>query len=752
MQHIRRCNKVRRGRPSGISVGSFGKTTYEQVKAAEWMERLLASDFTVINDEFYEFFQCLSWCIGDLRLLLYKMIEWIEEEPDTHQKAEALEALHSAEDWSANSLSRNFDDIVSEHPYVVEAIRQCALDICSETGKSKCASDMDIYVQAKKKINKIFSLSPLALKLLELFYMLQDNRTLDSYFNDTLGIWKASRRNALSRIMDTTSSTLKKAIMELIACGILDFDSGTGYRVSHEIISIWESPDTYDVNQLFCTSLKGDILPLDRFRIPKEDVQYMRDLLSSNMDKPVHIMLYGAPGTGKTTFARSLAHDMKFKTWSVNSRDDDNDNDRRASLSACLNLSSKHKNSFVLVDEAERLLDTSGFGGSKTKDKAWLNSLLEKHGNRVIWITNHVNHIDLAVRRRFSFSIYFEELGQEERQVLWKEIIVQHKTENYVTEEQIHLLARNYSVPAAAIETAVEQAKTLGYDNTRFFPAVKCSLNAYSSFMKNGVCKSDKKRQDIKPPKGFTLDGTTLEGSLSDLMERCRRADEAIKGFQENNDELESGCATILFYGPPGTGKTALARHIAYELNRKCIVKRASDLLNCYVGNTEKLIASAFYQAEKDGAVLVIDEADSFLYSRDKIQHSWEAGFINEFLTQLEECRCFCICTTNRLDDLDEATLRRFSYKVPFTWAKPQQIMALYNTLLAPLCKSPLTPELERELTSFTRLTPGDFHAVCSQYNPFFSKNSVSTHEDMIAALKREETMKARYAKRNAGF
>ena len=153
-------------------------------------------------------------------------------------------------------------------------------------------------------------------------------------------------------------------------------------------------------------------------------------------------------------------------------------------------------------------------------------------------------------------------------------------------------------------------------------------------------------------------------------MERCRRADAAMRRAKDTKAELEGGCATMLFYGPPGTGKTALARHIAKTLGRECLVKRASDLLNCYVGNTEKNIARAFREAEKKEAVLVIDEADTFIFSRDTAQRSWETSQVNEFLTNLEECRCFCICTTNRLDDLDSAALRRFSYKVEFTWAK----------------------------------------------------------------------------------
>ena len=212
----------------------------------------------------------------------------------------------------------------------------------------------------------------------------------------------------------------------------------------------------------------------------------------------------------------------------------------------------------------------------------------------------------------------------------------------------------------------------------------------------------------------------------------------------------------MLFYGPPGTGKTALARHIAHELDRECFIQRASDLTSRYVGETEKKIAEAFRHAEEEDAVLVIDEADTFLYSRDMAVRSWEVSFINEFLVNLEDCKCFCICTTNRLQELDAAALRRFSYKIKFDYSKPPQIFALYNSLLAPLCSASLaelklTHSLARELKSFDKLTPGDFHAVRARYNSVLSSDNGSiTHEMLINDLRREMLLK--HEKTSAGF
>ena len=76
------------------------------------------------------------------------------------------------------------------------------------------------------------------------------------------------------------------------------------------------------------------------------------------------------------------------------------------------------------------------------------------------------------------------------------------------------------------------------------------------------------------------------------------------------------------------------------------MVRRASDLLSCWVGATEQNIARAFEEARKDDAVLLIDEADSFLQDRRGAGHSWEVTQVNEVLTQMENFEGVFIATT----------------------------------------------------------------------------------------------------------
>lgn len=92
---------------------------------------------------------------------------------------------------------------------------------------------------------------------------------------------------------------------------------------------------------------------------------------------------------------------------------------------------------------------------------------------------------------------------------------------------------------------------------------------------------------------------------------------------------------------------------------------------------TEKNIASAFKEAEREKAILLIDEADSFLQDRGHSQHSWETTQVNEMLTQIEAFEGIFIATTNLIETLDAASLRRFDVKVRFDVMSFDQAKAL---------------------------------------------------------------------------
>ena len=179
--------------------------------------------------------------------------------------------------------------------------------------------------------------------------------------------------------------------------------------------------------------------------------------------------------------------------------------------------------------------------------------------------------------------------------------------------------------------------------------------------------------------------------------------------------------------------------------------KRASDLLNPYIGVTETLIRAAFREAEREDAVLVVDEADSLLFSRDRAVRSWEISFTNEFLSQMERFRGILICTTNRLLDLDSASIRRFNHKIKLQYLTPEGNVAFYKKLLASLIdESPAQANLE-ELQDITNLAPGDFKVVRDRY--FFYPRDEVNHGILVQALREEAKIKAfQKGKKEVGF
>jgi transitional endoplasmic reticulum ATPase len=146
------------------------------------------------------------------------------------------------------------------------------------------------------------------------------------------------------------------------------------------------------------------------------------------------------------------------------------------------------------------------------------------------------------------------------------------------------------------------------------------------------------------------------------------------------------------------------------------MAKRASDLLSKYVGDNERNIARMFRQATEQDAVLVLDEADSFLADRQHALHSWEVTLVNEMLTQMESFPGIFIATTNLDSHLDTASSRRFVMKVRFDWLTPEQGWQLFQRELMRLGgRLEDAAVWEPKIRQLRTLAPGDFAVLARQ-------------------------------------
>jgi SpoVK/Ycf46/Vps4 family AAA+-type ATPase len=205
----------------------------------------------------------------------------------------------------------------------------------------------------------------------------------------------------------------------------------------------------------------------------------------------------------------------------------------------------------------------------------------------------------------------------------------------------------------------------------------------------------------------------------------------------------------VLFYGRPGSGETALARHIARAADLPLVVKRASDLLSPWVGVCEQNLARAFADAAEAGAVLVLDEAESFLADRRGARARWALTETNVLLTQMEQFAGLFVCTTNLVDRLDPAALRRFALKVRFDFLRVEQARRLLVTTLGGLGVAREDAVRAAESLRVERLTPGDFAAVARRYRML---REAAAADAFGAALREEVELKGDGAAQRMGF
>ena len=208
---------------------------------------------------------------------------------------------------------------------------------------------------------------------------------------------------------------------------------------------------------------------------------------------------------------------------------------------------------------------------------------------------------------------------------------------------------------------------------------------------------------------------------------------------------LDAPRFSILLDGPPGGGKSSFARYLAHEVGRPLMERRGSDILSCYVGQTEKNIVATFKEAAENHAVLFLDEVDSLLGSRAAATHSWEVSGVNELLGQLEKASCILVAATNFGTRLDPATARRFTFRVALDYLTDEG----KATLFCRLFKWPLDKKQRERLDAMTNLCPGDFRVALEQ---LFYVREAPTADDYLDALEKESESKVMGCHRRIGF
>ncbi len=595
-------------------------------------------------------------------------------------------------------------------------------------------------------LKKMFGLSDKEADLCSFFFIVNTFSFAESFFIHHIECNKFAGQKYLANILGFSKKELHGILYgKLKGVGLYEIDRW-GISVEDELLNLIQNPSDTNLSKKFYGNVPKGTVPLNNYFVGKDRTAHILELLKNKSKSSTHILLYGSPGTGKTSFAYSLLDQLNVPAYEIVRGEENTTKHRRAAIIACQNMTNFDQGSIVLIDEADNLLNTqsSWFMRGETQDKGWLNHLLDEPGTRMIWITNRIDSIEDSVLRRFAFSLHFKSFNRRQRILLWDNILRKNKCKKYCNRVDVENFAKNYDVSAGVIDLAIRKAtENTSSSKAQFSHSIKMALESYETLVNYGEKSTNK--DEIE--KNYSLEGLNVQCDLSATIKRL----EAFDVYLRNDDDMSVLNMNLLFYGPPGTGKSELARYIANRLDRKVICKRISDLQSMYVGEGEQNIKRAFLETENEEAILIIDEADSLLFSRDRAKHSWEISFTNEFLTQMERYRGILICTTNRLVDLDKASIRRFNHKIGFDYLEPDGNVIFYNKLLANLISEPINDKIGNQLRQIKDLSPGDFKTVRDVFN-FHPKNDLN-HQILLKALSKESQIKNSHNKKRAiGF
>lgn len=467
----------------------------------------------------------------------------------------------------------------------------------------------------------------------------------------------------------------------------------------------------------------GELALRDYVHIPAVErilLPYLRQAIASGR-RGANVLLYGLPGTGKTQLARTLAGMLGLNLYEVAYKSDGQTSRLRRWKAASSFLSSVPK-AVLAIDEAEDVFNDAGSAqpsfmpghfakGIERTNKGEINSLLESNPVPTFWVTNAIDRIDPAMVRRFDIVLEVPLPDADGRRR-----IVNAAFGGKLSEETVERLVNTPNLAPAVLKRASAVTELAGKDAGDGGPKLGEDdvIEMISETLRAQRFGSVASRASVLPAvydPGFVNSDLDLN-ALADGLK-------------------SAGMGRLCLYGPPGTGKSAYAAWLAQKLGRPLVKKTAAELSSCWVGETEKLIAAAFREAARSKAVLLIDEADSFLLDRTGAQHSWETTQVNEMLTQLESYMGYFIATTNLIDALDRASLRRFDLKAKFDFLRPEQAALLAEKHLE-LAGLMLDAATRSRIMDWRSVTPGDFAAV-SRQSAFRPIRSAEDFADRLA-------------------
>ncbi len=577
------------------------------------------------------------------------------------------------------------------------------------------------------RLAEAVGLSPLDVSLLEVLLRYKTQPVIESVIDAAFLYTRASlgpmnvRSAALACVLGKSTNVVCNRLAEnapLVRTGLVSIDEDQDIEVIGRLRRLGSpGPDDNDVRSVLLGKNRVSELEwsdFDHLGQNRDDVARLLQGAVVRGARGVNVLVYGPSGTGKTEFCRVLAKRLELDLFGIGEADERGNEpsrqERLAELRLAQCLVGQDAGGLLLFDEMEDILSSStaswlSFGGllgrslRGSSSKVFMNRLLEETPTPILWTTNAAEDIEPHILRRMMFALEMRQPPARVRARIWMRQLSSHGID--AKPAQALSLANEFDASPGVAAGATAAASLAGGD----FDLVRRGVRSLSRVL---GCERPERQVTTR------FDPQLLEADVDLRVLADRLTDRRERRF------------SICLQGAPGTGKSAYARYLAERLGLEVKQMRASDLLGMYVGQSEKNIARAFSEARAEEMFLVFDEVDSLLADRRGAHRNWEVSQVNEMLTWMESHPLPFACTTNYGEKLDEAALRRFTFKATLGYLERQSARAAFLTHFG----REAPPELDR----LDCLTPGDFEVVRRKAGVLGKLDDVRALFDMLRA------------------
>jgi transitional endoplasmic reticulum ATPase len=447
------------------------------------------------------------------------------------------------------------------------------------------------------------------------------------------------------------------------------------------------------------------------------------------VDPPKGVLLHGPPGTGKTLIARAVANEVDASFHSVSGPEivSKYKGDSEENLRRVFQRARDDAPAIIFFDEIDSIAAERDDGSdAENRIVGQLLSLMDGLDARgeviVIGATNRVDTLDPALRRGGRFDREIEIGVPNERGR--REVLEVHTRRMPLSEDVDldRLSKRTHGFVGADLESLATEAAMTALRRRQAGSAIgelRVTRADFETALSSVEPSAMREYVAEKPTEGFDA-----VGGLDEVKKALERAVSWPLTYGPLFEAADAAPPSgVLLHGPPGTGKTLLARATAAESGVNFIHVAGPELLDRYVGESEKSVRELFERARQTAPVVVFfDEVDAIASQRGGGGGDTEVTerVVSQLLTELdrvaENPSLVVLAATNRREALDPALLRpgRFEQhiEVPLPDEAARRAILRVHTREKPLADDVDLDSLAERTTGFSG---ADIEALCRE-------------------------------------